>query len=269
MASTIQQQGGLSDLTSAVTMLMPALLGSGTKKESSSSTNTIDPSLLNLINTMIQQTTVNANDPKVTENIVNDILTKASQAFLPTAGLAAASGLYNSSTLQLLGERSKAEATNTAAKATLDYKTGQQQIAAQLATQLANLTKTTNNSGSGKTGSIVPGGATGMIGGALLAKSLWNKKDSLLDFFGANGAADTGPTWEAQGLLGGFSADNFPIPPEWVSAPTEAFSASTNAVSGGSDIVDFFNNFIGSNTTDLVDAASEATSIWDDLLQLF
>lgn len=271
MAATIQQTGGLGDLASAITALMPALLGSGNKKESGTSTSTIDPALMQLLNTMIQQTTVNANDPKVTQDIVNDIITKASQAFAPTLGNAASSGLYNSSAVSLLASRSQADATSAASKAVLDYKTNQQQIAAQLAVNLGNLTKSTSSSTSGKTGSVVPTNISGMIGGALLAKSLWNKKDDLLGFFGAGDGASSGATYADQGLLGGFEASNLPIPPIPPGADTTMINTFSDIFSDGGDVAssagDFINIFSdGSAITETADAAS---TIWDDLLQLF
>jgi len=88
-----------------------------------------------------------ANDPKAVQGVIDNIIRLNTLAFAPIVGQANAAGIYNSSTLGLLaGEASAASSAQTAAAA-LNFKQGEQQIAAGIGSNLLGAEKTSTTTG--------------------------------------------------------------------------------------------------------------------------
>lgn len=168
----VPANGALSAV-SALAQLAPVVAGNKTTTTSSSRSSPVATDALTRI---IQDSMYDANNPDVVNNMVQEILRKSAIEFAPTQGMEKQSGLYNSSTLTLLRDRAKADATGAASKAALDFQTNQRGIAANAAGNLAAATKETTSVS--KTPPAIPTWATLGIGGAMAAKSLFaNSKD--------------------------------------------------------------------------------------------
>jgi hypothetical protein len=162
-SSTSDQPTGLVNLASLVSSLAPIFLGSGkqtattttggrsetgsttttTGGGSTTSATTTSPDILSALMGNVNTALSNASDPTKTTDLVNNIMRQAAISFAPTLGQLPASGLYNSSTINLLQNNAMANATAASTKAVLDYQTNQQQIATQGLNTLANTTKNT------------------------------------------------------------------------------------------------------------------------------
>lgn len=91
------------------------------------------------------------NDKGAINSLINSTLGKAAIAFAPTlAAGTSGSGLYNSSTVDLLSGFAKGQAVADSTQAVLNYKQGEQQIATQANQGILDATK----------GSVVTGGTT-------------------------------------------------------------------------------------------------------------
>jgi hypothetical protein len=148
MAAASSPLIGISEL---MKNLAPIFLGSGTSTTTDStsggtttgsSTTSSSAQALADNQKVIDDATANANDPNQVSLIVNDIMTKAAQAFAPTVGQQNNAGMYNTSSLALLSAAAQGEATRSASQAVLNYKTSQQQIAQAASGNLLQATKT-------------------------------------------------------------------------------------------------------------------------------
>jgi hypothetical protein len=148
MAAASSPLIGISEL---MKNLAPIFLGSGTSTTTDStsggtttgsSTTSSSAQALADNQKVIDDATANANDPNQVSLIVNDIMTKAAQAFAPTVGQQNNAGMYNTSSLALLSAAAQGEATRQASTAVLNYKTSQQQIAQAASGNLLQATKT-------------------------------------------------------------------------------------------------------------------------------
>lgn len=173
--------GGLGSMIAALT---PLLFGGGNKNTTSTQTSSIPPEIQQLLQSIIGTATTNANDPTKTNGIVQDILTKTGISLAPQIKAGASSGLYNSETTSLLAQRATADATAAASKATLDYQTAQQGIAANTAAQLGNMSKTITDTSKTRQQSIIPTSGTGLALSGLAAYSIYNKRKSITDSLG-------------------------------------------------------------------------------------
>lgn len=149
MAEDISAGGGGIDISRLISVISPILLGTGkttTGGTTSSSGNTnqnqsqdqtqvtttnksADPGTLAALLGIAQNASNNAQNPDITAQIVNNIFKQSAEAFAPTIGSAASTGLYNTSTLGLLSNDARARATAQAASSVLNFQTSQQQIA--------------------------------------------------------------------------------------------------------------------------------------------
>ena len=174
-SSTSDQPTGLVNLASLVSSLAPIFLGSGkqtvatttggrsetttTGGGSTSTATTTSPDILAALMGNVNTALSNASDPTKTTDLVNNIMRQAAISFAPTLGQLPASGLYNSSTINLLQSNAMNNATAASAKAVLDYQTNQQQIATQGLNTIANTTKntTTTTAPSSTLSTVTPG----------------------------------------------------------------------------------------------------------------
>jgi hypothetical protein len=150
----ISAGGGGIDLTKLISVISPILLGSGkttggTSSASSSDQNqtqvsttqkNADPGTLAALLGIASNASANAQNPDITNQIVQNIFRQSAEAFAPTLGTAASTGLYNTSTLGLLSNDARARATAQAASSVLNFQTSQQQIASGALTNVLNAT---------------------------------------------------------------------------------------------------------------------------------
>lgn len=150
----ISAGGGGIDLSRLISAISPILLGTGktsagnntssSSDQSSDQTSTTqknaDPGTLAALLGIAQNASDKAQNPDITNQIVQNIFQQSAQAFAPTAGAAASTGLYNTSTLGLLSDNARAQATTQAASAVLNFQTSQQQIAQNSLTSVLNAT---------------------------------------------------------------------------------------------------------------------------------
>lgn len=115
----------LVDASSVLSTLLPIFAGTG----KTLSTTSGSPQANANEQSIIDQATANANNPALTDQLVQNIMTQASQAFAPVVAQQQSSGMYNTTTLQMLKDNAMARATQESAKTVLDYRTNQQQIA--------------------------------------------------------------------------------------------------------------------------------------------
>lgn len=186
----ISAGGGGIDLSRLISAISPILLGTGktsagnntssTSGQSSDQTSTTqknaDPGTLAALLGIAQNASDKAQNPDITNQIVQNIFQQSATAFAPTAGAAASTGLYNTSTLGLLSDNARAQATAQAASAVLNFQTSQQQIAQNSLTSVLGATGSstttskaatqTANAGSGTSFNIT---APSLSGGSLLS----------------------------------------------------------------------------------------------------
>lgn len=150
----ISAGGGGIDLSRLISAISPILLGTGktsagnntssSSDQSSDQTSTTqknaDPGTLAALLGIAQNASDKAQNSDITNQIVQNIFQQSAQAFAPTAGAAASTGLYNTSTLGLLSDNARAQATAQAASAVLNFQTSQQQIAQNSLTSVLNAT---------------------------------------------------------------------------------------------------------------------------------
>lgn len=132
-----------------------------TQTGSSTSTTGSSQAALDAITENMNTATANSTDTSKTDALVSQILKQSAMSFAPTQTLQTGSGLYNSSTLSMLSDYAKAQATSQASESVLNYQTDQQQLAASGAANLANAQKTTTGSTSDLLNSIVNSGSSG------------------------------------------------------------------------------------------------------------
>lgn len=179
MAELRQQSGaGIGGVAQAIAQLAPIFLGSG--KTTTNQNVTVDPGAIAGLRKTAADARANADDDTITSKIVDDIMRRAAISFSPVVGAEKQAGLYNSSTLRLLSDEAKSNATAAASKATLDYKTAQRQIATQADASIAQATRGVSTTQS--TGSTVPKSASLTALAALAGTSLFKNKDDILDF---------------------------------------------------------------------------------------
>lgn len=243
-----------------ISTLAPLFLGSGKTTTTSSSS----PAATSNNQAIFNQALGNSNDTSATDAIVQNIMNKAAIAFAPVVGQQNTAGLYNTSTLQLLAGQASGEATAQSAQAVLNYKTSQEQIAAQAANSIANSNRTTTSQTApvvdptlsilGAAGSLglsaaktffpnqVKGVGDSITSGAKKlfssAGDLFKSGTSNADI--ANGAYDTG------GALG--------APPDLGGAVSGSFGQVSDAGTAAGSAADIINNGGGS----FLDAASLA-----------
>lgn len=151
--------------------LAPTFIGSG--EETGTSTATSGQGIQQLLD-LFNQSSSNASDPLGNLGpVLNNIFTMASNAFAPVAGQQNASGMYNTSTLQMLSAMASGQASQQSAQAVTDYITNQQKIAAQAATSLTGATATKTTTAQ-TAPAINPLTSIATIGGGILASKLAN-----------------------------------------------------------------------------------------------
>lgn len=163
---------------SAIGQLAPLVLGSG--KQTTTSRTTSSPVATDALTRIINDSMYDANNPAVVDAMVQEILRKSALEFSPNQALEKQSGMYNTSTLQLMRDRAKADATGAAAKAALDFQTNQRGIAANAAGSLAQATRETTQTS--KAAPAIPTWASLGIGGAMAAKSLFSNAKDITKF---------------------------------------------------------------------------------------
>lgn len=185
----ISAGGGGIDLTRLIAAISPILLGSGrttggTASSSASSSDqtqtsttqkNADPGTLAALLGIAGNAANNAQNPDITNQIVQNIFRQSAEAFAPTVGTAASTGLYNTSTLGLLSDDARARAVAQSAQAVLGFQTSQQQIASGALTSVLGATGSTttttdltNNTKAANTGSTFNITAPSLGGAGLL-----------------------------------------------------------------------------------------------------
>lgn len=169
----------------ALVSLIPALFGNKTN-QSQTQTQTqkasVDPDILANVKNMIAQLTGEASNPH--NDLIDSILQKSAVNFAPTRALENSSGGYNSTTLKLLQDNARGEATSQAVQAVLTAQRQAADTAARLSEGALNATRsvstsTTTNGTTAQKGSIVPL-ATTVAAGALLRKLTGGKNSVTL-----------------------------------------------------------------------------------------
>lgn len=301
--TAIADTNPLGGIASLINVAAPLFLGSGTKTGSGTTTNKADPALLAILQGIVTQAQTNANDPKATESLVNDIMRKAAVAFTPVIGQSARSGLYNNSLLDQLAREQTANTTAAASKAVLDYKTSQQAIAANGAAQLINATGSRTTTETSGTGAIFGSNGGSILGLGLAGLQAYSQRDKLLKWLGLGGDSTTGgadlplpipPDFISEsgaaalnGVPQAESIGGIPLPPAFI---PESYAGGAEAASDAGGLLDLASGGGGAdNVTDIGgidfgaiigDAASgigdflsgignSASSVFDDILSLF
>ena len=176
--------GTASPLTALATVLQTMFLGSN-KNETVTGTGSSRPdaSIIDRLQGLFDEALANSSDPKAVQPIVNKILEDAKVAFAPQLGREAAAGVYNSTARQQMAERASADAAGAISSAVLNYKTSQQQVAAQAGNSLAANVRNTSNTGNQR--SVVPPALGAFSNPAMLglgAYSLYKQKDKIFDW---------------------------------------------------------------------------------------
>lgn len=164
MSGDIAAGGGGIDLSRLISAISPILLGTGKTNAGNNTTSTsgsdqtqttttqknADPGTLAALLGIAQNASDRSQNPDITNNIVNQIFRQSAEAFAPTVGASASTGLYNTSTLGLLSDNARANATAQAASAVLNFQTSQQQIAAGALSNILGATGSTTSTTSAK-----------------------------------------------------------------------------------------------------------------------
>lgn len=196
MAGSIARQpsiagsDGLGGIAALISTAAPLLFGAGKKSGTSTTTPANDPAMLAILQSIVAQSTANANDPNRTADLVSDILRKAQVAFTPVLSAANRSGLYNSSTVQQLANESISDATRSASKAVLDYQTEQQKIAASGAASLVQATRSETTNQTQNQAGLIPSSVSSLLGLGLAGATAWSQRKKLLDLLGLGGGDD-------------------------------------------------------------------------------
>lgn len=180
MADAVPPNGVVSAVD-VLTKLAPIFLGSGTTTGSESADSSAGISNLQDI---ITQAMGNVNDPAQVQAIISNIMTQAAQTFAPVLAQQNSAGLYNSSTLSMLSAMASGQATAQSAQAVLNFKTSQQQIAAQAAGKLADATRTVSST-KATSPVIDPMSSLLTVGGGILGSKALNAVTSSSAFQGA------------------------------------------------------------------------------------
>lgn len=199
----------LTDATSAFSTLLPIFAGSGKTLSTESGSPQANADTQNVID----QATANANNPALTDQLVQNIMRQASEAFAPVQAQSQASGMYNNNTLSLLKNDAQARATQQSADAVLRYRTSQQQIAEAASGKLlaANQSKVSRTASSPAATPLALLGAglkgvnildkTGAISGAKKALGFGQNTEGLPDNFSEANAPTSAS--DAEALIGG------------------------------------------------------------------
>lgn len=244
-------QNGVVSAADVISKLLPIFTGSGTTTENtsggSSSVGTISADAMSTLKSLLGSIMPGISDTSASDTVVNNIITRAQQAFAPVLASQKAAGLYNSSTVNLLGQEAIARATGEASSAVLQKQTADTKNAIDVANTMAQATRgtntTTNNGGSKTTGPAI--GATGskVASGLAVAASL----KSLLAGAGSNKIVNAGVD-KLKSMLG-FGEDASSAGTDF--ANTGGFPAVATSVGGlggatsGNDLgmSDFMSNF--------------------------
>lgn len=273
MSGTISQGSQGVNLAQLISSISPILLGtgkttgtsdsSGTSSSSGSTTTTknADPGTLAALLGVAQNASDNAQNPDITKGIVDNIFSQSAEAFAPTQGLAASSGLYNSSTLQLLSNDARARATAQASAAVLNFQTTQQQIASGALSNILGATGTTTTNTTQKAATANTGNTTNItapslsgssllesalgIGASVLGKKALDSvtpflKDSFNSVTDALGLSSSGigslPSAAQTGAAASDAAMSGVTASGAATLPSAADAVTTNTVSSGVDI---------------------------------
>jgi hypothetical protein len=178
-------RNGVVDAAQIVASLAPSLLGAGRKTERSGTTENLSANDAVLASVM-----GDINDPNVMRGVVDNIMTRAAQAFAPAYASEKSAGLYNSNVTSMLRDEYAARATGEASAAVLQHRSQAQQTAAAAAKTQAEGTKETVNYTSQKP--AIPGAATAMTSAALLGASLMKFAPAALSMLGLGGGSGGG-----------------------------------------------------------------------------
>jgi hypothetical protein len=143
--------GKTTDTTSGVTTgaTNQATTGSQQVGSTSSSVTGANPAILAALLQSFNQANQLATDPAATQVIIDNIIRQSQLAFAPTIGQANSAGIYNSSTLGLLGGQAAAEAARQSSVAALNFRQQEQQIASGIGGNLLQATKTQDTTNTG------------------------------------------------------------------------------------------------------------------------
>lgn len=167
MSGTIAQGSQGVNLAQLISAISPILLGSGgqsgntngstTSEGGTTTTSTqtqqrnADPGTLAALLGVAQNATNNSQNPDITNSIVQNIFRQSAEAFAPTIGTSASSGLYGTTTLDMLSNDARARATAQASSAVLNYKTAQDQIASGALSNILSQTGSTTGTNTSTT----------------------------------------------------------------------------------------------------------------------
>lgn len=140
-----QQQGTSSGTTTGTQTGTSNQTTTGTSSQTTTSTS--DPSIIQALLGLFNTANKDANDPTGAQAVIDQIIHESLLAFGPVLANANAAGLYNSSTLGLLGGEAAGQATKQGAAAALQFKQNAQNTAANVGASLLNAIKTSTTSG--------------------------------------------------------------------------------------------------------------------------
>lgn len=146
-----QTANPLVSASSIISNLAPIFLGSGKTTENSSITKTSSPAALAFNQQLGDEAEENATNPSMTNAVVQNIMNQAAIAFAPTAVQQNSSGMYNTSTLQMLSAQAQGQGVAQSSAAVLNFQTQQQQLAQASATAGLNSTSTQTSADSKQT----------------------------------------------------------------------------------------------------------------------
>lgn len=258
----------LAGFASAASSILPLIFGSG----KTTSKTTSDPNAIAGLQGIANTATANSTDDSITTNLVNNIMRQAAIQFAPIVAQSKTAGLYNSSTLTQLASNAQSDATADASGAVLNYKTNQQQIAANAFGTIANNSRTTTQ----QTAPSIPPGISTALSAAAVAKSAFSNRDAISSFikdpsgsikklfdFGSDSTSEVGNQTFAGSPFEGASGFGSPTPftPESFITSSGADAASDPALASLDAASSTINNgFGGSNTPDGATLAADGTS---------
>lgn len=194
----------LVDASSVLSTLLPIFAGTG----KTLSTTSGSPQANANEQSIIDQATANANNPALTDQLVQNIMTQASQAFAPVVAQQQSSGMYNTSTLQMLKDNAMARATQESAQTVLNYRTSQQQIADAASKNLlaANQSRVSRTAASPASTPLALA-AAGLKGYSLLSKNGLIDKATHALGFGSNASSEANLPDAPADIVGSSSTD--------------------------------------------------------------
>lgn len=215
--------------------------GQDTTSGVTTTTPNVPPEILMALLGRIADANKNANNPSAVQDVVNNIIRTNLQAFAPTLGDQAASGLYNGSTVKLLAGEAAARSSAQTSKTVLDYKNEQQTLAANLTANLASLLRSTTSTTTGATNKVSESTNVGSTSGQ-------TQESGASNIVGSN-------TKVQDPLIGGSSSGNLASIVGLVAA-LGGKKLLTDTLGGSNEMLSGITDFLGFT-------AKDATGIWD------